>query len=207
MHRRQKLAPPLFDFALWVRQARAALAHIGAPDIEVWGQSLGAAVALGASASTPCVKKIIGTGAGGGALALNPALDRFWTAPASAEALRIAMTAAVYDASALTEAQIQTRFDTISRDGRGEYFDAMMAPGKEANLRSCWLAPELLEQVQARVLLVHGRDDAPVPYRDSPLHLLDHLPHARLVLLSRCGHNPALERTAEITALAPRFTF
>lgn len=198
----RKVAPPLFDFPLWVRQARAALARIGEPVIDVWGQSLGAAVALSAAASTAQVKRIVGTGAGGGALGLNPALDRFWTAPTTLEALRTAMTAAVYDASALTDVQIATRFDILSQDGRGAYFDAMMAPGKEANLRSCWLAPELLEQVMASVLLVHGRDDAPVPYRNSPLHLLDHLHDARLVLLSRCGHNPMLERTAEVTALA-----
>ncbi len=198
----RKTAPPLFDFPLWVRQAHAAIELIGTPDVDLWGQSLGAAVALGVAATCMRVSKVVGTGAGGGALSLNPALDRFWTAPASAQALRDAMTVAVFDVGMLTDAQVATRFDTISRDGRGAYFDAMMAPGKEANLRSCWLAPELLERVRARVLLVHGRDDAPVPYRDSPLHLLDHLQDARLVLLSGCGHNPMLERTVEVTALA-----
>jgi 2-hydroxymuconate-semialdehyde hydrolase len=198
----RKSAPPLFDFALWVRQAQAALARIGAPRIDVWGQSLGAAVALAASAGAPAVRYIVGTGAGGGATALNPALDRFWTAPASRAALREAMVAAVYDADALSEVQVAARFDLLAQDGRGAYFDAMMQPGKEANLCSTWLAPELLARVQARVLLVHGRDDLPVPYRDSALHLLDHLDDARLMLLGRCGHNPILERTAEVTELA-----
>lgn len=198
----RKAAPPLFDFPLWVRQGQAALARIDAPTVELWGQSLGAAVALSVAASSSRVRKMVGTGAGGGALALNASLDRFWAAPSSQQALREAMAAAVYDADALTDAQIATRFETISQDGRGIYFDAMMAPGKESNLRSCWLAPELLARVDASVLLVHGRDDAPVPYRDSALHLLDHLEDSRLVLLSRCGHNPILERTAEVTALA-----
>ena len=90
----------------------------------------------------------------------------------------------------------------MSRNGLGDYFDAMMSPGREANLQSGWLAPELLARVRAPVLLVHGREDRPVPYRDSALHLLDHLPDCHLVLLGRCGHNPMLERTAEVAALA-----
>lgn len=198
----RKAAPPFFDFALWVRQARAAIARIGAPRVDLWGQSLGAAVALGAAAASPAVRKIVCTGAGGGARTLNAALDRFWQAPASKEALRLAMTGAVHDAAALSDAQVDARFDMLSRDGLGAHFDAMMAPGKELNLRSAWLAPELLAQVQASVLLVHGRDDRPVPYRDSALHLLDHLPDCRLMLLGRCGHNPMLERSAEVSALA-----
>ena len=105
----RKAAPPLFDFALWVRQACTAIDRIGAGDLPVWGQSLGAAVALAAAARSPRVSKVIGTGAGGGARGINDALDRFWTAPATPEALRAAMEGAVYDASALTDAQIGER--------------------------------------------------------------------------------------------------
>lgn len=197
-------APPRFDFALWVRQAQAAIARItrtGAPQVDVWGQSLGAAVALAAAAASPAVRRVVGTGAGGGAREINAALDAFWSAPASMQALRDAMARAVYDPAMLSEAQIATRYATLTEGGRAADFDAMMASGKLHNLRSCWLAPELLGQVQVPVLLVHGRDDAPVPYRDSALHLLDHLPDCRLLLLSRCGHNPMLERTAEVAAL------
>lgn len=198
----RKCAPPLFDFPLWVKQARAAVARIAHPHIAIWGQSLGAAVALSTAAVEPTVKTVIGTGAGGGAKELNAALERFWTAPATPQAMRHAMEGAVYDANTLSDAQIADRFERLSSEGLGLYFDAMMAPGKRANLQSCWLSPEVLAKVHARVLLIHGRDDRPVPYRDSALHLIEHLQDARLVLLSRCGHNPMLERTDEVLSLA-----
>ncbi len=202
----RKPAPPLFDFARWVRQARSAIARIDVScDVRctsIWGQSLGAAVALAAASQVHSISRVLGTGSGGGARNMNEALARFWTAPASPEALRAAMSGAVYDASALTDAQITQRYASLSHDGRGALFDEMMATGREQNLRSCWLPPELLARVRAKVLLIHGRDDQPVPYRDSALHLLDHLPDCRLTLLSRCGHNPMLERTTDVLKLA-----
>ncbi|MDR7093529.1 alpha/beta fold hydrolase [Hydrogenophaga laconesensis] len=198
----RKQAPPLFDFDLWVKQARAAVSRIGATELAVWGQSLGAAVALSVAAEEPSVTTVIGTGAGGGAQELNETLDRFWASPATPEAMRRAMEGAVYAPGLLSDAQIEDRFGRLSAEGLGPYFDAMMASGKQAHLQSCWLSPDVLQRVRARVLLIHGRDDRPVPYRESALHLLDHLQDARLMLLSRCGHNPMLERTDDVLALA-----
>jgi 2-hydroxymuconate-semialdehyde hydrolase len=194
--------PALFDFELWVRQARAAVARIAAPRLAVWGQSLGAAVALATAAQEPSVSAVVGTGSGGGARFLNAALDRFWTAPSTPQALREAMAGAVYDPSALSDEQINERFTRLRDEGLGAAFDAMMQSGKAQNLQSCWQAPETLQRVAAPVLLIHGRDDHAVPYRESALHLLDHLPDARLMLLSRCGHNPMIERTDEVLSLA-----
>ena len=112
------------------------------------------------------------------------------------------MASGVHDASALTDAQVDERYARLTQDGLGSYFDAMMSGGKQDKLQSCWLSPQLLQRVRAKVLLVHGRDDRPVPYRDSALHLLDHLQDCQLVVLSRCGHNPILERTDEVLRLA-----
>lgn len=193
---------PRFDFARWVRQAAAAVARIGVPQVDVWGQSLGAAIALALAASSPAVRRVVATGAGGGGRWLNAALDAFWTAPADLAALRVAMQGAVFDASVLRDEQLALRLQALVRDGRGADFEAMMASGKAHNLRSCWLAPELLSTIRAPVLLIHGREDRPVPYRESALHLFDHLGDARLVLLGRCGHNPMLEHTAAVCDLA-----
>jgi 2-hydroxymuconate-semialdehyde hydrolase len=190
-----------FDFEAWVAQASDAITRINAPDLQLWGQSLGAAVALRASVAHDCVRRIVGTGAGGGARALNPALARFWTTPDSPAQLRDAMAGAVYDASRLSDQQVAQRFATLQA-GAGATFRAMMSGDREALLQSCWLPPELLRRLRAEVLLIHGRDDRPVPYRDSALHLADHIDRCNLVLLGRCGHNPLIEQTQQVLRLA-----
>ena len=194
-------APARFDFDAWVAQASDAITRINAPDVQVWGQSLGAAVALAASSAHECVRRIVGTGSGGGARTLNAALARFWTTPDSPAQLREAMAGAVYDASRLSDEQVAQRFATLQA-GAGDAFSAMMAGDREALLQSCWLPPELLRSLRAEGLLIHGRDDRPVPYRDSALHLADHIDRCTLVLLGRCGHNPLIERAQDVLRLA-----
>ncbi len=194
-----------FDFAAWVSQARDALTRIAArhphSEVQVWGQSLGAAIALRASTAQPAVRRIVCTGAGGGARTLNDALARFWTVPDSPGQLREAMAGAVYDPGRLSDEQIAQRFANLQA-GAGEAFRAMMRGDREAYLRSCWLAPELLRQVQAQVLLIHGREDRPVPWRDSAMHLAEHIDQATLVVLGRCGHNPLIEQAQHVLDLA-----
>lgn len=189
--------PAKFDFEGWVAQAVDAISRIDAPDVQVWGQSLGAAVALRACAANARVKRIVCTGAGGGARALNPALARFWTTPETPQQLREAMAGAVFDAGRLSGEQVAQRFATLEA-GAGAAFSAMMAGDREQLLQSCWLSPAQLADVGADVLLIHGREDHCVPYRASALHLAEHIARSTLVLLGRCGHNPLIERTAEV---------
>lgn len=190
-----------FDFAAWVEQARDAISRIDAPEIHVWGQSLGAAVSLAASASDPRVRRIVCTGSGGGARELNEPLARFWTTPDTPDQLREAMAGAVYDASRLSTEQVAQRFATLQA-GAGEAFRAMMAGDREAHLQSCWLSPGLLRAVKADVLLIHGREDHCVPYKASALHLADHIERSTLVLLGQCGHNPIIERAQDVLRMA-----
>ncbi|MBL7252435.1 alpha/beta fold hydrolase [Alloalcanivorax sp. C16-2] len=198
----RKSTAPFFDFPLWCRQARFVADTLGADELRIWGQSLGGAMALQVASEMPSVTRVITTGTGGGKQTLNPALERFWTFPPSAEALREALLSSMYDTSGITDEVVRERFETLQQGGIGDYFSAMMAGDKQALLDSVYLSPKVLNNVQARVLLLHGRDDVPVPYRDTTLHLLDHLPTAEAVILSRCGHNPAREHTDRTLSLA-----
>lgn len=198
----RKHQPPFFDFNLWCRQARFVAETLETDELRVWGQSLGGAMALKVASELPSVTRVVTTGSGGGKQTLNAALERFWTFPPSAEALREALLSSMYDTSGITAEVVRERFETLRQGGIGEYFSAMMAGDKQALLDSVYLDPATLAKVRARVLLLHGRDDVPVPYRDTTLHLLDHLPFAEAVILGRCGHNPAREHTDRTLALA-----
>ena len=56
-----------------------------------------------------------------------------------------------------------------------------------------------LAQIQAPVLLIHGRYDRMVPFEVS-IAILNHIADSRLVLLNNCGHWPPFEKPAEWTA-------
>ena len=62
-----------------------------------------------------------------------------------------------------------------------------------------------LAAIGAPVLLVHGRDDRVVPWRNSSAQLVDLLPDARLHVLSGCGHWTMIERTADFLAVVQPF--
>ena len=55
------------------------------------------------------------------------------------------------------------------------------------------------------VLLVHGRDDRVVPWRESSAQLVDLLPDSRLHVLSGCGHWTMIEKTAGFLAVVQPF--
>lgn len=61
-----------------------------------------------------------------------------------------------------------------------------------------------LTSLTVPALLIHGRDDRVVPYEHS-LHLLAHIPNARLVLLNRCGHWAMIEHADEFNRLVTEF--
>ena len=56
-----------------------------------------------------------------------------------------------------------------------------------------------LAQIQAPVLLIHGRYDRMVPF-EVGIAILNHIADSRLVLLNNCGHWPPFEKPAEWTA-------
>ena len=198
----RKTEAPFFDFELWCRQAAFVAEKLGADLSRVWGQSLGGAIALRLAADNPAITRVLTTGAGGGNHRLNAALDRFWTVPDSPDALRTAMLGSMFDTSGITDALVNERYETLQQGGIGEYFSAMMAGDKQALLNSVTLSADALAKVQAQVLVIHGREDTPVPWEDNALPVMRHLSHCDMVILGRCGHNPAREYPEKTLALA-----
>lgn len=202
----RKADDPLFDFDLWCRQgtfvAAQARERHGATSLRMWGHSIGGAIALRIAADDAGVSHVVATGTGGGNHRVNPPLDRFWTIPQSREQLRDAMRASVLDPNDVTDALVEQRYATLMQGDIGPYFGRMMSGDKQALLDSVQLAPSLLGRISAQVLLVHGRDDLPVPFEDNALPLLRSIPRCDAVLLGRCGHNPAREMPAKTLQLA-----
>lgn len=194
----RKMDEPLFDFELWVRQAAfvaGELMHAAGQPLRVWGQSIGGALALRLAAAHEGISHVVATGTGGGNHLVNPPLEKFWTVPQSLAQLRDAMTSSMLDPDSITDAMVQTRWDSLQQGDVASYFGRMVQGDKQALLDSVRIAPSLLRRIRAQVLLVHGREDKPCPYTGNALPLLDQIPRCDAVVLGQCGHNPAREQT------------
>ncbi|NKI98857.1 alpha/beta fold hydrolase [Novosphingobium sp. SG707] len=100
------------------------------------------------------------------------------------EKLKAMMNVFVYDASALTEAQMQMRLDNMrSRLDHLENFVKSLA----ANPRQFPDQNARLHEIAAPTLIVWGRDDRFVPM-DVGLRLLAGIPNSQLHVFARCGH-------------------
>jgi len=100
------------------------------------------------------------------------------------EKLKAMMNVFVYDASALTEAQMQMRLDNMrSRLDHLENFVKSLT----ANPRQFPDQNPRLHEIAAPTLIVWGRDDRFVPM-DVGLRLLAGIPNSQLHVFARCGH-------------------
>jgi 2-hydroxy-6-oxonona-2,4-dienedioate hydrolase len=94
------------------------------------------------------------------------------------------MNVFVYDASALTEEQMQMRLaNMLSRRDHLENFVKSLA----ANPRQFPDQNARLSEIAAPTLIVWGRDDRFVPM-DVGLRLLAGIAHSQLHVFARCGH-------------------
>ncbi len=100
------------------------------------------------------------------------------------EKLKAMMNVFVYDASALTEAQMQMRLDNmLARRDHLENFVKSLA----ANPRQFPDQNARLHEITAPTLIVWGRDDRFVPM-DVGLRLLAGIANSQLHVFARCGH-------------------
>ncbi|AKQ55708.1 alpha/beta fold hydrolase [Bordetella hinzii] len=200
----RKPAPPFFDYALWLRQARAMLARLPGARVGVVAHSLSASLALSLAAGQPKVAAVLTTGAMGAPFTLREETARTWTCPRDRQALVRAIAGLVHDTRGIGEAYYQQREAVIYAEGYADYFDAMFGGDKQQYIEAAVLADALLARVTQPVLLLHGRNDRGFPAAGS-LEIGARLPHADVMLLDACSHSVAVERAPTFMALATDF--
>ncbi|MDA2925631.1 alpha/beta fold hydrolase [Acidobacteria bacterium AH-259-G07] len=198
----QLSSPPYFDMALWERQIQFALDRVTGEKVGILAHSLASVFALKAAASNTRVSKILMTGAMGTPFQANEHLTRIWTFPATQEELRKALECLVYDQSVITDDFIQNRFENLHRGNYEEYFSSMFSGDKQPYVDASILSAELLQEIQCKVLILHGRDDLPIPFEETALVLAKNIPRADLWIIAQCGHSPALEHPNKLLAAA-----
>lgn len=108
----------------------------------------------------------------------------------------------VYDSSALTEELIKSRFDSMMshKEHLENFVESMRSNPRHLSGELAARVP----QIKSKSLIIWGRDDRFVPL-DTGLHLLWHLPDARMHIFSRCGHWAQWEHADEFNRLVIDF--
>ena len=193
---------PRFDIDLWVRQAEAMLALMPPGPVGIIGHSMGGAMALKLAARNTRVTKVLTSCTVGAPYPITPALDGFWSMPADRIALRAAMSRMIHAADSLTDDMIEDRWKFLTQPGYGDYVQDLFADPRQALLDAAVLSDDELARIQARIVMLHGREDQPCPPEHTTMVLARKLPQADVHLFARCGHNLPRERSADFLRCA-----
>ena len=199
----RKKETPYFDIDLWVRQGLAALIQFtDGRSCGIAGHSLGGALALKIASQTPQISKVLTSGSVGASYPFNDTLQAFWNLPQDVDQLQRVMQDMVADPAVITEEMIEGRWELLTQDGYGGYFEEMFSGNRQALIDAAVLSSEEAERISADITMLHGRADKPCPADKTPQPVSHLLPQADVKLFGKCGHNLPRERTADYIAAA-----
>lgn len=199
----RRVAAPYFDYPMWVRQAEAMLALVGdgKEPVGVIGHSLSGSIALTLASRNKRIAAVLTTGTMGADFPPTDATRRTWRCPTNRDELRAALSGLIFDTSTIDDAYLAAREPVIFAPGYAEYFNEMFEGDQRRYVQAAVLSDETLAAVTCPVLMLHGRDDRGFP-SDSTLTLARRLARADVLLLSRCSHSIAFERSEAFLANA-----
>lgn len=190
----------------WTDHALALLDELDVPEVDVIGNSMGGAIALSMVAARPrSIRRVVLMGSMGVAMALPDGLAEVWGYQPSEEAMRRTIELFAYDRSLITDQLIEMRYQASLHPPVRDSWEAMFPAPRQRWVDDLALTGAELAAIEQQVLMVHGRDDKVVPWRDSSAVLVDLLPHCRLHVLSGCGHWTMIEKTADFLAVVQPF--
>ncbi|MEN0616575.1 alpha/beta hydrolase [Klebsiella indica] len=195
----RKPAPPYFDFAMWVRQAKAMLDFIGAPQIGVIGHSLSAAIALQLAASDKRISAILTTGAIGAPFIVSDATRRIWRCPVNRAELAATLSTLIHDPALIDDDYIAAREPVVFAYGYAGYFNSMFSGNPQQYVEQTTLSDQTLSTINCPVIMLHGREDIPFPPETSVI-LAGKIKQADLYILHGCSHSVAFERSHSFLA-------
>ena len=107
-------------------------------------------------------------------------LDQVWGYEPSVETMKELLKIFNYDQEFATDELAQLRYEASIQPGLQEALSKMFAEPRQEKLNELALPEEQIRKIDHQVLLVHGRDDIVIPYKETSLRLLELLPNSEL---------------------------
>jgi 2-hydroxymuconate-semialdehyde hydrolase len=158
------------------------------------GNSFGGALTLALATQHPQrISKFVLMGSAGLDFAITPGLQAVWGYEPSPENMRRLMQTFAHDASLVTDAIVQSRFEASIRPGAQKNFARLFPEPRQAKLAALATPEAAIRNIAQPVLITHGREDTIVPveiaYKFSSL-----IKQSELHVFGECGHWTQIER-------------
>jgi 2-hydroxymuconate-semialdehyde hydrolase len=194
----------------WIDQMLSLLDQLQLDRVHLVGNSLGGAIALNLLMEAPHrFGKAILMGPAGSPIRITPELDRIWGFydDPTAAVMKNHMRWFTHDEGFIAhriDDIVRMRLEAAMRAQVRESYEQIFPAPRQRHLDDLIVPPSALRRISNEVLIVHGRDDAVVPYECSN-YLLNHLPNAQLHVVSRCNHWTQIERADVFHGLLRHF--
>lgn len=167
------------------RQLIHFIESVGIAKVNLIGNSMGGATALGVALERPdLVANLVLMGAAGFDSQMSPELASIMNYDFTLEGMRRIGDALTNPTYVMSEEQLQYRYElSLNPDAQAAY-TATMAWVRENGFG---YSPELIAEVKIRTLVFHGKDDKVVPLTDA-FKFLDLLDNSTGYLMPNCGH-------------------
>ena len=166
--------PRRFGRAAWTEHALALLDALGVPAVDIIGNSMGGAIALSMAAARPAaVRRVVLMGSMGVAMALPSGLDTVWGYTPGVPQMREVIGLFAHNRALITDDLVELRYQASLHPPVRDSWAAMFPPPRQRWVDDLALSGAELAAIGVPVLLVHGRDDRVVPWRESSAQLVD----------------------------------
>lgn len=190
----------------WTEHLIRFIEKIGKGPVNIIGNSMGGALTLHIANKRPdLVGKIVLMGAVGTSFPITYGLDKVWGYEPSIENMKLLLEIFAYNQDFATDELAELRYKASIEPGLQEAFSQMFAEPRQAKLDQLALSDNQIKNITQPVLLVHGRDDLVIPYKETSLKFFELLPNSELHLFSKCGHWTQIEKQAEFIQLCQNF--
>ena len=195
-----------YDIKLWVRHLVGIMDALKIDKASFVGNSFGGALALGLAVFDPSrVDRLVLLGTPAGEFEQTPGLRSAWEYEPSLENMEKTMRLFPFDQSIITPEMIKSRYEASARPGAQDALRKLIPkPNAEGPTMVKGFPEHVVAKIQARTLVLHGREDRVVPSECGQL-LARAIERADLHLFGHCGHWVQTERRADFLRLVAAF--
>ena len=190
----------------WTNHLIGFIEEVVQSQVHIIGNSLGGALALHIANKRPdLVGKMVLMGAAGLPFNMTYGLDKVWGYEPSVENMKKLLEIFAYNKEIATEELAELRYQASIQPGLQEAFSKMFAEPRQEKLNQLAITEEQIKKIENEVLMIHGREDIVIPYKETSLRFLELLPNSELHIFSKCGHWTQIEKKDEFAQLCENF--